>query len=277
MRAGTGGRKGQAVAAEFTGCLPVWLQTAEVKNGAVPLPFPPNVPLFAVNPPAVRPANALPFRGLTLLLVEDSRFTCDALRLIWLRAGGRLRRAETLAGARAYLARYRPDLAIVDLGLPDGRGEGLIAELAALGLPVLGMSGDPDGRDAALAAGAAGFVEKPIGGIAAFQAMILGLVGRDPVALPGIGDMPLPDNVGDPLAFQDDLLRVSDLIDATGAEAGGADYATGFLRSLGRAAGDTDLERAAADARTAPGRAALARLLAERLREKNRALSRPVV
>jgi len=244
------------------------------------VPLPPNVPLFQVGPPTVTPPNALPFRGLTILLVEDSRFTCDALRLICLRAGGRLRRAESLAGARAYLSRYRPDLAIVDLGLPDGRGEKLIADLQAQGLPVLGMSGDPDGREAALAAGASGFVEKPVGGIAAFQALILSLVGRDPADAPGFGAMTAPACMADPLAFQDDLLRVSDLIgaaDAPGAEAGCADYATGFLRSLGRAAGDGDLERAAAEAGTAPGRAALTRLLADRLREKNKSLGRPVV
>ena len=244
------------------------------------MPFPPDVPLFPAGPPAIRPANALPFRGLTLLLVEDSRFTCDALRLICLRAGGRLRRAETLAGARAYLGRFRPDLAIVDLGLPDGRGEGLIAELVAQGLPVLGMSGDPDGRGAALAAGATGFVEKPIGAIAAFQTLIQGLVGRDPADPPGFGAMPPPDSVADPLAFQDDLRRASDLIgagNASGADTGNAGYAAGFLRSLGRAAGDTDLERAAADAGNALGRAALARLLDDRLRGNHPAHIRPVV
>ena len=142
------------------------------------------------------------------------------------------------------------------------------------------MSGDPDGRGAALAAGAAGFVEKPIGPIAAFQALILGLVGRDPADPSGFGAMPAPDSVADPLAFQDDLQRASDLISAGNspwADTGNAGYAAGFLRSLGRAAGDTDLERAAADAGTAPGRAALARLLDDRLRDKNRALSRPVV
>lgn len=244
------------------------------------MPLPPNSSLFPAGPQAVRPTNMLPFRGLTLLLVEDSRFTCDALRLICLRAGGRLRRAETLAGARAYLARFRPDLAIVDLGLPDGRGEGLIAELVAQGLPVLGMSGDPDGRDGALAAGAAGFVEKPVGAIAAFHILILGLVGRDPADAPGFGDMSVTDSVADPLAFQDDLLRVSDLIgavDVPGAETRDTSYATGFLRSLGRAAGDCDLEQAAADAGNAPGRAALARLLDDRLRGKHLARSRPVV
>lgn len=231
-----------------------------------PVPFPLDAPAFPAGPPATSPPLAPPLRGLTLLLVEDSRFTCDALRLICLRSGGRLRRAETLSGARSYLARFRPDLAIVDLGLPDGRGEGLIAELAAQGLPVLGMSGDPDGRGAALAAGASGFVEKPVGGVREFLTLVLGAVGRDMAAPPGFGAATAPDCPADPLSFQDDLLRVSGIIGA--AEAGSGEYAAGFLRSLGRAAGDTDLERAAADAGTSSGRAALSRLLAERLQEK---------
>ncbi|CAN1546573.1 Signal transduction response regulator, receiver domain [Paracoccaceae bacterium] len=239
------------------------------------MPFPPNVPLLAAGPPTVGSENALPFRGLTLLLVEDSRFTCDALRLICLRAGGRLRRAETLARAQAYLARFHPDLVIVDLGLPDGRGEALIAELAAGGLPVLGMSGDPDGRVAAFAEGASGFVEKPVGSIAAFQALVLGSVGRDPADMPEAAALPVPVGGIDPQAYQDDLLRASDLIE--GSEPVDAGYAASFLRSLGRAAGDDDLERAAAEAQTAPGRAALARMLQDRLRERNGALGRPVL
>ena len=85
----------------------------------------------------------LPLQGLTLLIVDDSRFACDALRLILQRSGARLRRAESLEVARLHLGCYVPDLAIVDLGLPDGRGEVLIAELAQQGLPVLGLSGDP--------------------------------------------------------------------------------------------------------------------------------------
>lgn len=61
--------------------------------------------------------------------MEDSRFTCDALRLLCQR-GARLRRAETLAAAQAHSWLYRPDALLVDLGLP-GRGETLIATLAA--------------------------------------------------------------------------------------------------------------------------------------------------
>jgi CheY-like chemotaxis protein len=243
------------------------------------MPFPLNVSMVPVGPSAVAPSGLLPFQGLTILVVEDSRFTCDALRLIFLRAGGRLRRAETLDRARAYLARFRPDLAIVDLGLPDGRGEGLIAELAANGVPVLGMSGDSAGRSSVLACGAAGFVEKPFGPIAAFQAMILGLLGREPAGLPNLGAIPAAEAMADPLAFQDDLLRASALIgraEMPGADPSDAGYAAGFLRSLGRAAGDGDLEQAAPGVATAPGRAKLTVLLADRLRAKPPTPARPL-
>ena len=226
------------------------------------MPFPPNAPQTETPGLAARHALDLPpFRGITLLLVEDSRFVCDALRMICLRSGGRLKRAESLFAARAYLSCRKPDVVIVDLGLPDGRGEGLIAEVAASGLPVLGMSGDPEGRTSALAAGAAGFLDKPLAGVAAFQRLILGLVGGGGPADPKTGAQPgQAAPPGDPLALRDDLARVAGLI-------GGSDrgYAAGFLRSLGRAAGDPALELAAADAGSDTGRAALSRLVAERL------------
>lgn len=215
------------------------------------MPFPPHAP----HQP--RSDDALPLRGVTLLVVEDSRFASDALRLICMRLGARLRRAETLAAARVWLAAHRPDAVIVDLGLPDGRGEGLITHLASLGLPVLGTSGDPEGRAPALAAGAAGFLEKPVISVAAFQRLVLGLLGAPGAAAEAAAPAVPP---ADPLAFRDDLTRASALI-------GGDDsaYATGFVRSLARSAGDQALEDAALAAGSAPGRAALARLLALRL------------
>ncbi|MBA3909723.1 MAG: response regulator [Rhodobacter sp.] len=228
------------------------------------MPFPPDAPTLFSGKAA---PDALPFRGITLLLVEDSRFTCDAIRLICLRAGGRLKRAETLAAARAHLACYRPDVVIVDLGLPDGRGEALIADLAAMGLPVLGISGDPDGRAPALAAGAAGFLDKPIGSTAAFQRQILALVGGNEATATDAPQEPLP---GDPLALRDDLARAAALIEAAELEGLGLEgvkrgYAADFLRSLGRATGDPALEAAAAGAASEAGLAALARLVADRL------------
>ncbi len=204
-------------------------------------------------------ATALPLRGITLLLVEDSRFTCDALRLICQRSGARLKRAETLAAARAHLACYRPDLAIVDLGLPDGPGTELIAALAAEGMPVLAISGDPEGRVPATEAGAVAFLDKPLPSVAGFVRLIRQLVaggGAEGVAQ----DHAAPPV--DPLALRDDLERAAALIAGDAADHA---YATGFVRSLARAAGDPDLERAALEAGVAGDRLVLSHLIAERL------------
>ena len=218
------------------------------------MPFPPDAPMPQTPPSRDR----LPLHGLALLVVDDSRFTCDALRLILQRAGARLRRAESLEIARLHLAFHRPDLAIVDLGLPDGRGQDLIAELSREGLPVLGLSGDPEGREIALDAGAADFIEKPIGSVAGLVRLIRQLAtGAGPLER-GQDTAPPP---ADPMALRDDLLRAVGLI--TGS--GDPHYAQSFLRSLARAAGDAPLEAAAQDIRTAFDRAKLARMIEDRV------------
>jgi CheY-like chemotaxis protein len=218
------------------------------------MPFRPD-PLMPSPPPE---GAGLPLQGLTLMIVDDSRFTCDALRLMLNRAGARLRRAESLEIARLHLNCYRPDLAIVDLGLPDGRGEDLIAELSADGFPVLGISGDPDGRDAALDAGAAGFLEKPIGSVAGLVRLIRQLTT-------GVGPIEkgeeVPSPIGDPVALRDDLARAADLISAPGDPG----YARAFVQSLARASGDPALEAAVRTSTTAFDRARVAKMIDERL------------
>lgn len=218
------------------------------------MPFPPDTP----TPQIPQGRDRLPLHGLALLVVDDSRFTCDALRLILQRAGARLRRAESLEIARLHLAFHRPDLAIVDLGLPDGRGQDLIAELSREGLPVLGLSGDPEGREIALDAGAAGFIEKPIGSVAGLVRLIRQLAtGAGPLER-GQDTAPPP---ADPMALRDDLVRAIGLITGSGDPG----YAQSFLRSLARAAGDSELEAAAQGIRTAFDRAKLARMIEDRV------------
>ncbi|MDP2739414.1 MAG: response regulator [Pseudorhodobacter sp.] len=224
-----------------------------------PLFLPPQMPTLAAS-------DQRPLHGLTVLVVEDSRFACDALRLLCQRSGARLRRAETLHAARAHLKVYRPDVVIVDLGLPDGRGETLIRNLA-LQVPrpavILGSSGDPAGRAAALAAGAAGFLEKPIASLAAFQAALLHhlpdratrvMVAPSPVGLPP----------ADPQALRDDLARAADLI-ATASDPVQRKYLIGFLTGLARSTHDRALAQAAALADGENGLADLAGMLARRL------------
>jgi CheY-like chemotaxis protein len=211
----------------------------------------------------VTASPALPFQGVTLLAVEDSRFASDALRLMAQRLGARLRRAERLGDARRHLALYRPDAVLVDIGLPDGDGSALIREIALrapAGPVVIGMSGDAAGRAAALAAGAAGFVEKPVPGLAAFEALLarhLGRSGRGEAA----AALPCPD----PLALRDDLHRAAALIDRLG-EGGGRRYVAQFVAGIARSAGDDALAAAAVRLGADAGAAsALARLVALRL------------
>ena len=127
-----------------------------------------------------RPPHAadLPLSGVTVLVVDDSRLACDGLRLMCRRLGARLRRAESLQAAEVHLRVYRPDVVIIDLGLPDGRGEALIRRLApAASRPVvLGLSGDGNGRWTSMAAGADGYLDKPLESLAQFQTTLLGNV-----------------------------------------------------------------------------------------------------
>jgi CheY-like chemotaxis protein len=223
--------------------------------------------------PALPVTPALPFQGVTLLAVEDSRFACDSLRMMAQRLGARLRRAERLADARRHLALYRPDAVLVDLGLPDGDGGALIRDLVLRGpgAPVvLGMSGDPAGRVAALAAGAAAFIEKPVAGLAAFEAILARHLGGHRPAGAVAAALPGPD----PLALRDDLMRAAALIDRMGSGEGRG-YVAQFVAGIARIAADDALAAAAgrlrADAGAAP---ALARLVAQRLRAAPDAFAR---
>ena len=187
----------------------------------------------------------LPLQGVTILAVEDSRYACEALRLMSQRAGARLRRADTLALARAHLRVYRPDVVLIDLGLPDGRGEGLIRELALARqrpLAVLGTSGNPDGRGAALAAGAEGFLDKPLESFAAFCTLLRRF-------LPGLAPSLVEDAAihPDPLALQDDLSRAAAAL-SDEPDAAGRRYLAGFLLGVAHHAHDSALARAASAA-----------------------------
>ncbi len=209
----------------------------------------------------------LPLQGLTLLAVEDSRFASDALRLMCQRSGARLRRADTLMAARAHLRVYRPDMILVDLGLPDGRGEGLIRQMALATGPrpvLLGMSGDPTGRGAALSAGAVGFLEKPLESLAAFQSALLAHLPDRFLHQPGGDSAVTPDL----MALRDDFTTAAVLVQTMltrGPDAVQRRYLTGFVSGLARSARDRDLAEAAMQTEDGAGLARLAGLLQHRI------------
>ncbi|MFD1196372.1 response regulator [Seohaeicola saemankumensis] len=191
------------------------------------------------------PSAARPLLGLTVLLVEDSRFASEAMRLLCMRSGARIRRADCLRSARRHLQVYRPSVLIVDVGLPDGSGAELIAEAAQtiprIGL-IMGISGNDQSRDACLAAGADGFLEKPLRSIAFFQELILSHLPQDhqPPTPRVLHDETIsPDTT----AYRDDIAHVAHLLSAAEDDSV-LDYVTQFLEGVAVLAGDTPLRAA---------------------------------
>lgn len=191
--------------------------------------------------PLTTPSAARPLLGMTVLVVEDSRFSSDALRLMCVRSGARIRRADCLTSARRHLQVYMPTVAIVDMGLPDGSGAELIEELnkAAPRIElILGTSGDDFAQEAALAAGADGFIAKPYGTLSDFQQAILRRLPdayRPTVARVADNEAIKPD----PVAFRDDLLHAADTLKEGDDDL--IDYVAQFLGGLARSAGDKGL------------------------------------
>jgi CheY-like chemotaxis protein len=190
------------------------------------------------------------------------------VRLIAQRSGARLRRADSLAAARRHLSVYRPNVVIVDLGLPDGSGLDLLAELSTAPTRpqvLLATSGADDdaSRSAARGAGADGFLPKPMDGIAAFQAAII-------KHLPPGDQLMGPRDLSDERVAPDRLALSEDLAFAARAlhdERVPPSYVASFLLSLAR----TDRDEALADRAAAlavQGRAAAEPALRALIRER---------
>lgn len=230
-----------------------------------------DIETFMITRP---PTPSRPLLGTTVLVVEDSRFACEAMRLLCQRSGARIRRADSLQHARKHLMVYRPTVVIIDLGLPDGSGADLIADLANATPRVeviLGISGDIEGEELAMKAGADGFIAKPIASLAEFQAAILSHLPKNKQP-PG----PRPINnehvTPDLIAYRDDLAQIADVLSGEEGE-DTIDYVTQFLGGLARSAHDDGLgvavenlaKRRSAGQPTRPDIARLAAIVQERL------------
>jgi len=208
------------------------------------------------------PATAdRPLLGLTILLVEDSRFASEAIRLLCLRSGARIRRADCLRTAYRHLQTYRPGLVIVDMGLPDGSGAELIEAIGTMKGPrpaILAVSGDPDTESEARAVGAGAFLAKPLESVALFQNTILALLPADerPHGLRIVHDEAI---APDPLALRDDLSQAADVL-AARPDRAATEYVAHFLTGVARSARDMALETAAEELGRHPAPAALSRL-----------------
>tara|TARA_R110000822_G_scaffold115582_4_gene247403 strand:+ start:99 stop:614 length:516 start_codon:yes stop_codon:yes gene_type:complete len=135
---------------------------------------------------------------------------------------------------------------IADLGLPDGNGIDLIADLAKAQPRVdvlLAISGESFRAADAIAAGADGFMAKPIKSLVQFQQSVLAFLpaDRQPKGPCVIGDEVVePDH----MAFQDDMAHIADVLgDKTDNKT--LDYVAQFLSGVARIAHDKALETAA--------------------------------
>ena len=185
------------------------------------------------------PTAERPLLGTVVLVVEDSRHACESLRLICQRSGARIRRAESLGSAQRHLRAYRPRIAIIDMGLPDGSGASLITDLDRAEPridAIVAISGDEAQAAVAMEAGADLFLPKPFASVSDFQASLLSLLPAH--SKPKRIAAPLEDEISpDPIALRDDLSLIAELL-RTGPDTETCTYAAGFLAGLGKSAAD---------------------------------------
>lgn len=111
---------------------------------------------------------------LRALVVDDEAAIRRFLRSALIAEAFDVEEAGDISGALSLVAKARFDLAVLDLGLPDGNGADLIGPVRAAGAPaviVLSALDDEPRKVAALDAGADDFVSKPFG-VAEFMARV---------------------------------------------------------------------------------------------------------
>ena len=217
---------------------------------------------------SLKPTSRRPLHGLMVLLVEDILTAGEAVRLMCITSGARLRRADCITSARRHLRIYRPDVAIVDMGLPDGDGAELIAELAQASprtQTIIGLSADLSRATAAMEAGADSFIEKPLNSVAGFQSAILMNLPnhRRPMDIRLLPDLAFE---ADQRALQEDLVHALDLLNNN--ERAQPDYLAAFIAGVARTASDPTLEQAAERYLTIENRSDLRTALTEFFAEK---------
>ena len=182
-----------------------------------------------------------PLLGITILLVEDSLYCSEAMRLLSIRSGARLRRADSVKSARRHLRIYRPDVMLVDIGLPDGSGLEIIREFSQKTSqlsPIIATSGNSGGntREDALKAGALFFIEKPSADLASFQQTLLAALPEEIKPLGFVPRLAGACVTPDVQALKDDLDHIDQLMNDCLAENDLSilTYVAQFLGSLGR-------------------------------------------
>lgn len=99
-----------------------------------------------------------------ILIVEDDSVFTDMLATYLRAEGYSVATADCRAAALEHLERHRPDVALIDLGLPDGDGLALASDLGAqsdIGVMIVSGRNDPIDRVVGIEAGADDYISKP--------------------------------------------------------------------------------------------------------------------
>lgn len=113
--------------------------------------------------PAIRKA-AKPLTRVRVLIVEDVRTVAAAVQSVLLQAGMDVELAETGAEACERRVQFNPDIALIDLGLPDVEGFELVerfAQAGDCGIILLTANDEESARVMALDTGADDYMVKP--------------------------------------------------------------------------------------------------------------------
>ncbi|HLD09765.1 MAG TPA: sigma-54 dependent transcriptional regulator, partial [Methylophilaceae bacterium] len=111
--------------------------------------------------------NKLPLatvNKLRVLMVEDEVVFARAVVKRLRQAGYECEHAENLADGRALAKQFMPELALLDMRLPDGNGFDLLTEFVAKGIAVIVMTAYGEVSDAvnAIKQGAVDYLKKPV-------------------------------------------------------------------------------------------------------------------
>lgn len=101
---------------------------------------------------------------LKILIVEDEVLFARAVVRKLQKAGFECEHAENLTDARAIIKQFAPDIALMDMRLPDGNGLDLLPEFVAKNIACVVMTAHGDINDAvsAMKQGALDYLKKPI-------------------------------------------------------------------------------------------------------------------
>jgi len=103
-------------------------------------------------------------KNRTILVIEDDKYISHFIDISLTKEGYHVLTAETAAEGMFLFSSYRPDIILLDLGLPDKDGVDLLRELRAFSdAPVLVVSarGQEKEKIAALDMGANDYITKP--------------------------------------------------------------------------------------------------------------------